>query len=92
MADLVGEAVTRESISTIRGDINDLFDRLDESEAHATALPSRTKYLLLVFGFLRRLLDLHLEFVDDLERELAPGKRPRHRQTQPPDGPRRARP
>jgi hypothetical protein len=25
-----------------------------------------------VFGFLRRLLDLHLEFVDDLERELAP--------------------
>jgi DNA-binding PadR family transcriptional regulator len=92
IADLVGEAVTRESISTIRGDINDLFDRLDESEAHATALPSRTKYLLLVFGFLRRLLDLHLEFVDDLERELAPGKRPRHRQTQPPDGPRRARP
>jgi DNA-binding PadR family transcriptional regulator len=92
IADLVGEAVTRESISTIRGDINDLFDRLDEAEAHATALPSRTKYLLLVFGFLRRLLDLHLEFVDDLERELAPGKRPRHRQTQPPDGPRRARP
>ena len=32
--------------------------------------PSRTKYLLLVFGFLRRLLELHLEFVDDLEREL----------------------
>ena len=92
IADLVGEAVTRESISTIRGDINDLFDRLDESEAHATALPSRTKYLLLVFGFLRRLLDLHLELVDDLERELAPGKRPRPRQTQPPDGPRRARP
>jgi hypothetical protein len=25
-----------------------------------------------VFGFLRRLLDLHLEFVDDVERELAP--------------------
>jgi hypothetical protein len=25
---------------------------------------------LLVFGFLRRLLELHLEFVDDLEREL----------------------
>ena len=92
IADLVGEAVTRESISTIRGDINDLFDRLDESEAHATALPSRTKYLLLVFGFLRRILDLHLEFVDDLERELAPGKRPRPRQTPPPDGPPRARP
>ena len=39
-------------------------------------LPTRTKYLLLVFGFLRRLLDLHLEFVDELERELTPGQEP----------------
>ena len=72
IADLVGEAVTRESITTIRDDISDLFVRLEESEAFAQTRPSRTKYLLLVFGFLRRLLDLHLEFVDDLERELAP--------------------
>src|SRR6478735_6160489 len=49
-----------------------LFARLGESEAFAATQPSRTKYLLLVFGFLRRLLELHLEFVDDLERELAP--------------------
>jgi hypothetical protein len=27
-------------------------------------------------GFLRRLLDLHLEFVDELERELAPPPEP----------------
>ena len=72
VADLVGEAVTRESITTIRDDISDLSVRLEESEAFAQTRPSRTKYLLLVFGFLRRLLDLHLEFVDDLERELAP--------------------
>jgi DNA-binding PadR family transcriptional regulator len=73
IADLVGEAVTRESISTIRDDIGDLYVRLTESEAFAQTRPSRTKYLLLVFGFLRRLLDLHLEFVDDLERELEHG-------------------
>ena len=73
IADLVGEAVTRESISTIRDDIGDLYVRLAESEAFARTRPSRTKYLLLVFGFLRRLLDLHLEFVDELEHELAPG-------------------
>jgi len=72
IADLVGEEATRESISTIRDDISDLFTRLEESEAFARTRSSRTKYLLLVFGFLRRLLDLHLEFVDDLERELAP--------------------
>ena len=35
-------------------------------------LPHRRKYLLLVSDFLRRLLDLHLEVVDELERELAP--------------------
>jgi len=72
IADLVGEEATRESIAAIRDDISDLFTRLEESEAFARTRPSRTKYLLLVFGFLRRLLDLHLEFVDDLERELAP--------------------
>jgi hypothetical protein len=78
----VGEAATRQSITTIREDISDLFTRLGESEEFAASQPSRTKYLLLVFGFLRRLLELHLEFVDDLERELEPGKEP----APPPDG------
>jgi DNA-binding PadR family transcriptional regulator len=94
IADLVGEEVTRESIATVRDDISELFDRLDESEARSAALPSRTKYLLLVFGFLRRLLDLHLEFVDDLECELAPAPKPGSRRARPgresrsdPDGP-----
>ena len=72
IADLVGEDVTRESVTTLRDDISDLFTRVEEAEARAAALPSRTKYLLLVHGFLRQLLDLHLGFVDDLERELAP--------------------
>ena len=75
IADLVGEAVTRESITTIRDDIGDLFTRLGESEEFAATQESRTKYLLLVFGFLRRLLELHLEFVDDLERELGDDRR-----------------
>jgi hypothetical protein len=34
-------------------------------------LPHRRKYVLLANGFLRRLLDLHLELVDEIERELA---------------------
>jgi DNA-binding PadR family transcriptional regulator len=76
IADLVGEEATRESVTTIRDDISDLYTRLEESEAFARTLPSRTKYLLLVFGFLRRLLDLHLEFAGELERELAKPSRP----------------
>jgi len=65
-------------------DIGDLFTRLGESEEFAATLPSRTKYLLLVFGFLRRLLELHLDFVDDLERELEPGMKPAPSRTPPP--------
>ena len=70
ICDLVGEEPTRESVATLRDDIADLMVRLDEIEASADALPHRRKYLMLVNEFLRRLLDLHLEFVDELEREL----------------------
>ena len=70
ICDLVGEEVTRESMATLRDDIADIQHRLDDAEARAAELPHREKYLLLVNGFLRRLLELHLEFVDDVEREL----------------------
>jgi PadR family transcriptional regulator AphA len=69
-ADLVGEPVTRASMATLREDIADLEGRLDEVEAGAESLPHREKYLLLVTGFMRRLLALHLDLVDDVEREL----------------------
>ena len=75
IADLVGEAATRKAVAALRDDIADLRDRLDESDASAEELPHRRKYLLLANDFLRGLLDLHLEFVDDVERELAPKSR-----------------
>jgi PadR family transcriptional regulator, regulatory protein AphA len=72
VADLVGEAVTRASMITLRDDIADLLARLDESEAAAQSLPHRRKYLLLVTGFMRRLFELHLDLVDQVEGELDP--------------------
>jgi DNA-binding PadR family transcriptional regulator len=75
IADLVGEVPTRESIPTLREDIADLLARVEEAEASAETLPHRRKYLLLVCRFLRQLLELHLEWIDEVERELAPGKR-----------------
>ncbi|HXG75637.1 MAG TPA: hypothetical protein VNJ53_03615 [Gaiellaceae bacterium] len=74
IADLVGEEATREAVATIRADIADLEARLEEAERSAQELPHRRKYLLLVTSFLRRLLELHLEFVDELERELDPSE------------------
>ena len=76
ICDLVGEAPTRESIGTLREDIADLSARLDDAEARAGELPHRRKYLLLSLGFLRRLLALHLELVDEVERELAADDQP----------------
>jgi DNA-binding PadR family transcriptional regulator len=70
ICDLVGEAVTSKSMAAIRDEVADIQSRLDDAERSAKALPHREKYLLLVIGFLRRLLDLHLELLDEVEREL----------------------
>jgi DNA-binding PadR family transcriptional regulator len=79
IADLVGERVTRETILMLREDIADLYTRLDETEANTVNLPHRRKYLLLVIEFLRRLLDLHAETVDEVERELTPKRKHKSR-------------
>jgi DNA-binding PadR family transcriptional regulator len=81
IADLVGEEATRKGMSALRDDIAELFARLEDAEARAEALPHRRKYLLLITGFLRQLLDLHLELVDEAERELAPEARARSQQS-----------
>jgi DNA-binding PadR family transcriptional regulator len=79
IADLVGEERTLEGIAALHDDIADLLARLEQSEERAERLPHRRKYLLLVTGFLRSLLELHLEFVDELEHELSPRRAARSR-------------
>lgn len=75
-ADLVGEEAVATSIATLRQDIADLSARLDVAEAVADTLPHRRKYLHLSHRLVRRLLQLHLDWVDEVERELG-GKRKR---------------
>ena len=80
IADLVGEPITRASMSTLGEEIADLLARLEDTEASARTLPHRGKYLLLVTGFMRRLFELHLELIDEVDRELDAterGERPR---------------
>ena len=60
----------RESLGTLRDDIADLSERLDEAEAAAERLPHREKYLMMGHRLSRRLLDVHLEWLDEIEREL----------------------
>jgi DNA-binding PadR family transcriptional regulator len=83
IADLVGEEATRKGIGSLRDDVADLRERLGKADARADTLQHRRKYLLLVNGFLRRLLDLHLELVEEVEHELTPKTR---RRSQPSRG------
>jgi hypothetical protein len=62
-------------MATLRDDVADLTERLEDAEATARALGHRSKYLQLVIGFLRRYLELHLELVDTVERELSASPR-----------------
>src|SRR5829696_2393516 len=69
ICDLVGEQITRESMTTLRDDVADLRNRLDDTKLASMQYPHRAKYLLLVVEFLRGLLDLHEQLVDEIERD-----------------------
>jgi DNA-binding PadR family transcriptional regulator len=71
LCDLVGEEVTRESMTTLRDDIADIQSRLQDAERTAHQLPHREKYLLLAISFMRRFLELHLQLVDEVEQQFA---------------------
>jgi DNA-binding PadR family transcriptional regulator len=70
--DLVGEARTRKSLEALRGEIDELNAFLDEAELTARQYPHREKYLLLNHGLARAILQTYSEWLDRVERELAP--------------------
>jgi DNA-binding PadR family transcriptional regulator len=71
LADLVGERPTRDAVGGLRAELAQLSAQLDDAEERAAALPHREKYLVLVIDFLRSLLQLHLDWIDAVERDLA---------------------
>ncbi len=68
VADLVGEAATKRSVSALRAEIAQLRLRVAESELSAAALPHRSRYLMLVAAFLHDLLDAHEKLITEVER------------------------
>jgi DNA-binding PadR family transcriptional regulator len=70
ICDLVGEEVTRQSLATLRVDLADITARLDDAERRARDLPHREKYLLIATRFMRGLVDLHEDLIEEAEREL----------------------
>src|SRR5215208_2276138 len=62
---------TRASLAALRAELAELEAQLDAAAAGAEALPHRARYLRLAQDFLRRLIELHRELIDEVERELA---------------------
>jgi DNA-binding PadR family transcriptional regulator len=79
ICDLVGEEPTRTSMLALRNDIADIQGRLDEADERAAGLPHREKYLIMVTRFLRGLLALHEDLVDEVEQEFKPAAPQRRR-------------
>jgi hypothetical protein len=69
-ADLVGEHAVLASLVGPREDIAELSAQIDIAAADADKLPHRRTYLLLTHRLARRLLEVHLEWLDEVEREL----------------------
>jgi PadR family transcriptional regulator AphA len=76
-ADLVGEEAVLGSLLELRAEIDEISARLDAAEAIATAIPSRTDYLLLNHGLARRIVQAHADWLDEVERKLGSRRRPR---------------
>jgi PadR family transcriptional regulator AphA len=58
------------SLQALRAEIEELAAEVDEAERRATTIPHRERQLRLVRSLGRRLLDAHLKWIDEVEREL----------------------
>jgi PadR family transcriptional regulator AphA len=76
-ADLVGADAVLESLRALRAEFTAISAQLDAAEAAAAAVPSRTEYLLLNHALARRVLQAHVEWLDEVERKLRSGRPPR---------------
>lgn len=67
------ERVVAESLQALREEIAELSIGVDEDERRAPAIPHRERQLKLVRSLGRRLLRAHLDWIDEVERELGAG-------------------
>lgn len=68
--DIVGDEAILTSLQGLRRELGTMRARLDEAEETARTLPHRERYLRLVHTLGRRLVDVHEEWIDEVEREL----------------------
>ena len=73
--DLGDDDSLRASLDGMRVDIENARVNLDAGQVAADSLPHRQRYLSLIHGYGRALLDMHERWLDEAERELQQGQR-----------------
>jgi PadR family transcriptional regulator, regulatory protein AphA len=76
--------VVIESLKPLREEITELAALLDEAERREAQFLHRRRQLRLLHSLGRRILRAHLEWIEEVEQELAPPASPRERPNQPP--------
>jgi PadR family transcriptional regulator, regulatory protein AphA len=69
----VDERVVAESVQALRAEIAELSAGIDEDERRAASIPHRERQLKLVRSLGTRLLEAHLDWIDEVQRELGSG-------------------
>ena len=68
-------SVVVESLRPLREEIAELSAILDESEGREARFPHRERQLRLLHSLGRKILGAHLEWIEEVERELGPSER-----------------
>jgi hypothetical protein len=64
------ERVVAESLKSLRAEIAELAAGIEEDERRAVSIPHRERQLKLVRSLGARILEAHLDWIDEVEREL----------------------
>jgi PadR family transcriptional regulator AphA len=86
-SDLAEDArVVADSLQALRREITELSDGIDADERRAPSIPHRERQLKLVRSLGRRLLQAHLDWIDEIEQDLgAPSRAASRRAAAPRD-------
>jgi len=77
--DLIEDSEIVGSLDGLRAEIAEISALVDEMEAARSAFPHRERYLRLEHSLAHRLLQAHLDWIDEVERELGVPDRPEAR-------------
>jgi DNA-binding PadR family transcriptional regulator len=72
VTDVAGEPVVRESIATLRVDLEEIRSAVETERAFAATLPHRQKYLDLGLDFAEGLIGLYEQLIEKVEQDFAP--------------------